>query len=219
METTELEVKNIEQEGLSMEAQVAAIVIRNDQDYQSAGALFTELKAKLKAAEPPLEEQVSRAHKMWKETRAWADGILKPWKNAYGQLGIKIGEWDMKVREKRRKEEEAARAKAEAEAKAKRDAEIAEAMKRKDKEAVKELKAAPVVAAPVTIKTPEPTKVQGLNTRYTWVLDRIANPTVVPKEFWVIDEKLIRDRIKSLGKNHGIPGVIAKEVPITSGRV
>ena len=211
--------KDIEQEGMNLEAQAAALVIRNDADYQLAGKCFTELKAKLKDAEPPLEEQVSRTHKTWRETRAWADKILDPWKNAYKTYGVKIGEWDMKVRLKRRKEEEAAEAKADAEARAKWDAEIAEAKKRNDKEAVAELKAAPIVAAPIAIKTQEPTKVQGLNTRYAWVLDRITNPTIVPDEFWVIDEKLIKDRIKSLGKNHGIPGVVAKEVPITSGRV
>ena len=152
------------------------------------------------------------------EIQKWRKDLIARFTGPKKTIAAKIGAYDFEIQEKRRKEAAAAQAKADKEAAERRAEEIAAAKKARDKEAVEALKAAPIVSVPVAPKTQEPTKVEGVSTRFEWRLESIFNPAALPREFLMPDERMIKARIKSLGGAHGIPGVKAVQVPIVSGR-
>lgn len=212
------DVKEIQDSGSMIESRAEMVEIVDDESNLAAQALLQEINKKIKIIEPILEEPVIEANRLHKRLRAWADGYLDPFYNAKRTVAGLIGAWDMEIQEKRRKEAVAAQAKADKEAREKRDREIEAAKKAKDKEAVQALKAAPLVPVPVAPKTQEASKAQGVNTRLKWVLDQVFSPALVPTEFKVINTAAINERIGRLGAAHGIPGVSAKQIPITSAR-
>lgn len=212
------DVKDIQESGSMIESRADMVEIVDDESNLSAQALLQEINKKIKVIEPVLEEPVVEANKLHKRLRAWADGYLNPFYNAKKSVAAKIGAWDMAIQEQRRREAAEADRKAREKAEKERQAQILAAKKAKDKEAVEALKSAPLEVKPVAPKTPEASKAQGVNVRYKWVLDQVFNPLIVPNEFKVINTTLLNDRIGRLGNAHGIPGVSAKQVPITSGR-
>lgn len=232
METTVLaekpEFQKIEKEGASLQEQANSFIIKDDESRAEAAEALKQINIRVSQVETLTESPWRSALNAYEEVQQWRKNLIAKFTGPKKTYAAKIGEWDLMIATKRRKEQEIADAKALKEANEKRQAEIAAAKKAKDKAAVEELKSAPVIPVAAAPKTQEPSKVSGVSTRFEWKLSSINGPKV-PAEFHVIVQKtdgtyvckcvdIIKDRIKSLGDNHGIPGVSAKQVPITSGR-
>lgn len=212
------EYKQIEKEANALQVKSEKIVIVDDLSRQEAAEHLKTCSAYMDRMEPIVDHPRKVAYSAYEEIRRWKDDLISRIKGPKTTISKKIGEWDLKIEEKRLREASIAEAKAREEAEKNRQAEIRAARKAKDAEAVQALKRAPVVVAPVVPKTAAPTRVEGVSTRFEWKLESIFNPSAVPCEFHEISERKIKERIKSLGGAHGIPGVKAVRVPIVSGR-
>jgi len=216
---TQPEYQKIEKEGNILQAKADALVIVDDESRTQAAEELKRVSLRVSQVEQLTESPWRSALNAYEEVQQWRKNLIARFTGPKKTYAAKIGEWDMKIAEKRRKEAELAEAKARALAEEQRRKEIEAAKKAKDKEAVAALKEAPLDIKPASPKTQAPTKVDGVSTRFEWKLDVIFNPNMLPREFLCPDEKKIKDRIKALGGAHGIPGVKAIQVPITSGRV
>jgi hypothetical protein len=216
---TKPEYKKIEAEGNALQVKANAIQIIDDDTRIEAAEALKSINIRVAQVEALTESPWRSALTAYEEVQAWRKDLIARFTGPKKTVASKIGEYDMKIAEKRRKEAEAAEAKARAEAEEQRRKEIEAARKAKDKEAMQALKEAPLVIAPAAPKTQEPTKVQGVSSRFEWRLKSIFNASAVPCEFHEISERKIKERIKSLGGGHGIPGVSAEQVPIVSGRI
>lgn len=212
------EFREAEQEGSELQLKAEAFIIIDDATRTEAAEELKRISLRVSQVEALTESPWRSALESYEAVQKWRRDLIARFLGPKKTYAKKIGDWDLAIEQKRRIEAAKAEEKARKDAEDVRRAEIAAAKKAGDKAAAKELQQAPIIPAAPVIKTPAPTKVGGVSTRFKWVLDVVYNPTIVPDEFWVIDESKIQDRIKSLGKNHGIPGVRAKEVPITSGR-
>lgn len=221
--TTEMmekpEFKKIEEKANALQVKADAIEIVDDESRRQAGEFLIEINTQLKVFQPIIDEPWRIAKDAKDRVQKWRDGLLARFMGPKQVTASKIGDYDMRIAEKRRKEAAALEEKARKQAQDARDAEIAAAKAAKDKEAVKALKEAPLFVQPAAPKTQAPSKVEGVSTRFEWKLDVIFNPSALPREFLMPDEKIIKARIKAMGSAHGIPGVRAVQVPIVSGRV
>jgi hypothetical protein len=214
------DTKDIEKQTVSLMTRVEALRITDDASYQEACELLLMIKTKQKQIEPILEEPVKLQHDAWKRTRAWADRFLSPVDTMRQILSRRIGEWDMKIREKRRREAEIAAEEARAKAERERAQEIKKAQKLGDRETVSNLKAAPVVPVSVAPKTPEPAKIAGVTTIYKWDFE-VVDVNKLDRQFLMANEKAIRklvDGLQGSAQNVLGPGVRVFERPVTSGR-
>lgn len=214
------DTKQIEKETSSLMARVESLRITDDTTYQEACELLILIKTKQKQIEPILEEPVKIQHDSWKKTRAWADRFLSPIDAMRQILARRIGEWDMKIREKRRREAEIAAEEARAKAERERTQQIKQAQKLGDKETVSNLKAAPIVPVSVAPKTPEPAKIAGVTTTYKWDFE-VVDENKLDRQFLTANKPTIRKLVDGLGGNAQNvlgPGVRVFERPMTSGR-
>jgi hypothetical protein len=147
------DVKGIVEETSAAERIAKEIVIDSRESYQRAENLvvaWRALEKKIDATFDPIINSLVATTKIVREKR---DENKVPIQRARGIIDPRMVAWDRE--EKRRQDEERQKREAEARriAEEARAAEIAEAKKRKDREAVKELKSAPLnvptVAAPV----------------------------------------------------------------------
>lgn len=212
------EFKQIEKEANNLQVKSDKIQIVDDQTRQEAAKHLVVCSTYIARMEPVIDRPRSIAYEAYLEIQNWKKGVMDRIIGPKETIAAKIGAWDFSIQEKRREEARRDEEKARARAQAERVAEIAAARKAKDDEAVKALKDAPVIVVPTAPKTQEPTKVQGVSTRFEWRLESVFNPAALPREFLMPDERAIKARIKSLGGSHGIPGVKAVQVPIVSGR-
>lgn len=214
------DTKQIEKETSSLMTRVELVKITDDASYQEACELLLLVKTKQKQIEPIIEEPVKIQHEAWKRTRAWADRYLSPIETMRQILARRIGDWDMKIREKRRKEAEIAAEDARAKAERERAQQIKQAQKLGDKETVQNLKAAPIVPVAVAPKTPEPAKIGGITTTYKWDFE-IIDENKLDRQFMTANKPSIRKLVDGMGGNaQNIlgPGVRVFERAVTSGR-
>lgn len=212
------EFKKLEKEGTDFQLKASALVITSDTERSAAAEFLKVLSNRVGQVEALTMGPWRSALTAYEEIQQWRKGLIEKFSGPKKTVAGLIGQWDLKIAEKRRKEDEAADAKARAIAEEQRRKEIEAAKKAKDKEAVQALKQAPLVVAPSAPRTQEPTKVKDVSSRFEWKLDSVYNPAAVPCEFHEISERKIKDRIKSMGGAHGIPGVRAIQVPIVSSR-
>lgn len=202
-----------------LQSRADAIEVTDDESRTEAANLLKECAAYADQLAPVVDPPWRIALDAYEKIQQWRKDIMDRVTKPKKTVAAKIGAYDFAVEEKRRREAAIAEAKARADAEKKRQAEIAAAKAAKDREAVKALQNAPLVVTPAAPRTQAPTKIPGVSTRMEWKLDVIFNPAALPREFLVPDVGAIKARIKSLGANHGIPGVKAVQVPITSGRL
>ena len=152
-------------------------------------AFFSPLKKAAKAAHTALCDREKEILKVPLQ----ADEIVKKTANTWKA-------------EQKRKEEELLRLEQERlrlEAERQRKEEIAALKALGAKDAIKYLKAAPIVVEKAAI---EPTfqKVAGTRNRTEWHFE-IVNKTLVPDQFWMIDERAVREYVKAM-REKALPG-------------
>lgn len=220
--TTEIatnpEFQKLEKEGMELQARADAFIITDDLTRQQAAEELKGINSRIPMVEALTETPWREAMNSYDKIQKWRKGLIDRFLNPKKTYAAKIGEWDLTIQQKRQKESAAAQAKADAKARAQREADIAAAKARKDKEAVQALKEAPIAVAPAVVKTQEPTKVQGVGTRFKWVVDQIFDPNQIQRRWLVPDRQNIEKHVAATGAAHGISGITVKQVPIVSAR-
>jgi hypothetical protein len=199
---------------------------RNFQVVSVADAESFELGARnlreLKTLEDDVEETEKSATRPMLQALNTVRGWFKPMREHLkraetaqrANLARYKTEQDRLEREQRHKAEEIARKERE---ELDRKAAEAEAKGRHGRAEVLRERAEAVVAAPPPPS--EAPKAAGLANRVVWKFE-IVDRSVIPDEFYVIDEKRIADRVKSLKGDTNIPGVrVWNEADFSARRV
>ena len=152
-------------------------------------AFFSPLKKAAKAAHTALCDREKEILKVPLQADEIVKGTANKWK----------AEQKRKDEEALRIEQERLRIKAEAD----RKEELATLKALGAKDAVKVLKATPVVVAQAEV-APVFQKVAGTRNRTEWHFE-ITDKNLVPKQFWAIDERAVREYVKAM-REKAIPG-------------
>lgn len=193
------------------------LTIASPEEYEHAGAFLVEIKGVGKNLLERFRDPCSKAQAAWKAMVAMRDEALKPFETAETIIKQKMGKYQFDIEEKRRKEREKAEALARQQAEEERKRQIAEAKKLGDREAVENLKQAPLEVAAVAPKTQEAPKVGGVSFRKVWKVQSV-NAAKLPLRYLMPDMKAIDQVVRGLGAKHGIPGVVVIEETVTSVR-
>lgn len=202
-----------ERSGGLLVSQANEVVVTNLDDREHAGMFLNQINATIKAIEMEFDGSdetpgpVALAYRAWKSGVSLRDRALASFKAAKSIIDGKIKRFEYETEQKRiaeaRKAEAIARQKAEEE----RARAIAEAKKLGDREAVDNLKEAPISVVAAAPKTPEIPKTEGMRrSAPVWDFD-ITDENKIPARFKMVDEKAIRAIVNQLGPKHGIPGI------------
>lgn len=194
-------------------AQANEVVVTNNDEREVAGAFLSEISGKIKLIEMEFDGTedspgpTKKAHAAWKSMVSLRDKALLSFKSAKEIISRKIQKFEYDVEQARleenRRNELVARKKAEDD----RKREIEAAKASGDKEAAKALKTAPLSVQTAPVSVPEVPKVAGMR-RSAPVWDfQIVDAAKLPRKYLMPDEKAIRNIVKALGQEHGIPGV------------
>lgn len=202
--------KQLEQSAVATVEKINALTVRNNDENALATQLLKDNKNLQKEVHDTFDPICDKAHKAWKEAVAQRDKFLSPLVAAERQVKQKISDFllaerrkqeeeQRKLDEARRREEEKERAKLEAraqKAEAKGNEEKAEELRQKKEE----------VFIPAAIVESTVEKVNGQSSRIDYDF-RIVDEKLIPREYLVVDEKRIRQTIKTFGKDAKIPGI------------
>jgi hypothetical protein len=202
--TTQVAVLEVEKKALTMVDRAKALTISNNEECKSADDFCIGLKE--------LEKQIIEHHKDIKE-KAWATHkaavaaetralvpVLEARKIAKG----KMAEWLESEEKKRRAEED--RLRKEAQKKADDDALKAaeEAERNGDKKTAAAILETPVEAAPVVLPKTTPKVSTIIQERW---FARVDNPSLIPDEYWIVDESKLGALARATKGSLKIPGV------------
>lgn len=202
-----------EHAGSLLVQQAKEVVVTCNDEREVAAAFVAEIDSKIKGIKMQFDgsEQtpgpVLLAYRAWKSGVALRDRALLSFVEARTIVVGVVKRFEFQVEQDRiaesRKAEAAARKKAEEE----RERAILEAKKLGDREAVKNLKEAPISVPAVAPITPEVTKAAGLrrsSPEWDW---EVANADKIPCKYHMLNDKAISAQVKALGPKHGIPGI------------
>lgn len=185
-----------EKKALETQEDAKKIKVRSAMSYAAAAEFVLAVKERERSINDLFEVHVKNAHKAHKDLTEARGKLLKPLESARKTVEAMMSDYD---REQRR----LAQAKADEDARLQREQEIAEAKKRRDKEAVKELQAAPIISTPAFIPTPQ---VAGIVSKPI-VKYRIVDESKIPRAFLMIDDSKIKAFIKQNGSAGSISGI------------
>lgn len=184
--------------------QATALKVVTADQYEAATDTLKTVKSRWAAIEAervkikkPIDDAAKAVQNLFRvplETLASAEQVIK------GKLALYLKAQEQAAREAQAKLDEAARK--QREALEVRAAKAEESGKVEKAEALQQ-QAAAVVAPIVTVAAP---KVTGLATKKVWKY-RIVNPTLVPDEYWVIDESKLSKVTQALKADTNIPGI------------
>src|SRR5271166_834007 len=180
-----------------------AITVTSQEDFELAVEFGKSVSKFIKNVETffsPLKKTAKAAHaalcdreKEILKVPLQADEIVKRTANAWKA--------DQKRKDEERLRVEQERLRVEAEKARKEELATLRALGAKD--AVKVLKATPVIAAQAEV-TPVFQKVAGTRNRTEWHFE-ITDKNLVPDQYWIIDERAVREIVKAL-REKAIPG-------------
>lgn len=204
-------------EAAAMVKTAQELTIKNQHDYDYATELLVQYKSAGKRVWDALNDPCKKIMAALDSARNIRDIGFNPFKVSEGMIKTKMEDHVAKIERKRMEEQAKADEKARQKAAAERQAQIEEAKKRKDKEALENLKKAPLEVAPAIIKTPEVVQGKGVSMRKVWKVANVDR-ALLPQKYLMPDIKAIEATVKGLGALHGIPGVSVVEETITSAR-
>lgn len=190
-----------------LENEARALEITDNESYEKAAAFKLALKARREEIMARPLQKKKDANGVWKFLSDICNMIQRPFDQAEAIVDVKMIDFRREIERKRQEEARKAEAKAQAEAKKKREEEIARAKEIGDREAARNLKAAPLHVEAVAPKTPEAPKIQGMPTRKIWKFDIDINK--LDRRYLIADTATIGKIVRALGAKHGIAGVSA----------
>ena len=228
------QVTALEQQSTSLTTDALALVVTDHASYESAGEFLRAIATYIRRVGDVLDPIVEANHRAHKVAVAQRDALLKPAMGAKRVLGDRMAAWDQTQAEQRRAAEQVAQRerqrleraayeqaegeqrRLQAEAEDRRLAEAAAMEARGDGAAAVRLLDAPlpvptVAPAPVFVPAPvppAPPKAEGVSYREVYEFE-VVDAALVPREYWMIDEKKIGGVVRALRAATHIPGVRA----------
>lgn len=210
------QLAQIEEQSTDVIARAESITIATGSEYAAATGFLKDIKALNHAIQASFNPIVDKAHKVHKEAIAQRNKHLDPVKNAERivkrKVAIYAGELEAaRKKEQARLEEEARKEREKAMQEALEASEMAEELKAKgeDAHAVEiQQEAMKMAEAAVEIEAPKvkAEKVQGVSFRDKWEIE-IIDPSVVPRQWCIPDEKAILQFVKATKGKQSIEGV------------
>ena len=213
----EVVTKEIEQQGGVLVAQAQGITVRNAETFQQAGVFLRTIAGYLKRVAEVFDPVVEAAHKAHKVAVEQRKKMAEPAQTAERLVKAAMGAYETAERER------AAKAQREADAERRRleDEErlhLASVLETQGKAKEAEL----ALTAPVAVRVPPSPVVvmpraEGVSFREDWDFE-IEDALLIPREYLIPDEKLIRATVKAQKAETKIPGIKAVPRTITSVR-
>lgn len=209
--------QDLEKQALALLAEAKTIQIADDLQYATTGLFLTRCAEERKARKAFFEPDIAKANALHKSLTAKLRQALEPIENAEAVANR------LRTEYRARKEQEAALELAKANAAAQKAADdlklsaavgLEQEGKRQEAE---DVLSAPLAAVPVAAAASAPPKTDGLVLRGSWVVEAIDREAL-PKIYMVPNEKKIGGVVKSMGKDHNIPGVSVRWVEKEFGR-
>lgn len=194
----------LSQEIAALQAEAAAIVVRDEATQAAAWEFSTRLKAHLAAVDAAFDPTIAAAHKAHKEALAAKKRYCNVPETLMRSVNAKIATYQADQRRVREAEErrlsDLARKQAE-----ERQLEVALDLERQGRiDESANVLATPV--APLAVQLPPVAKPQGARMRTDWKF-RITDPAALPREYLVPDEVKIGGVVRALKSATSIPGV------------
>ncbi len=202
-----------ERNGNLLISQANQIAVSNNEDREVAAAFVVEIRETIQRIEAEFNGTednpgpVSLAHKAWKSGVALRDRALKSFITAKGMIEAKIKRYEYDIEQKRQEEARKAEALARKKAEELRAQQISEAKKTGDREAVQNLKDAPLTVFAAAPKTQEVPKVEGLRRSAPVWKWRVTNEALIPRKYLMIDDTNISGTVRAQGAKACIPGI------------
>ena len=213
------EIQSFKQDGMSLieQARQIANAIADTPTLQRAADMMLEAKRRVKIIEQRFKEPKRAAKLAHTEICNMETELCEP----YTRVEIEIikpamAAFESEQGKKRRAEEEKQMAEARKKAEDERLAAAAELEKSGEKEVANQLMEAPVEVAPVVM--PKVETPSGISYRTVWKY-RIVNASLIPREYYVLDERRIQQRVNSLKGDANIPGIKIYTEKQVNGRV
>lgn len=190
--TTELAVAREKVKG--MQAMIDASPVTNDEELGGVADKIKNVKMLLKFIEEKKEKFTEPAKAIIAEAKETYDPLIKECRNAEIVLKDRAGKY-MLAKEKKQEKDQ------------KKIADRVERGTMKTETAVKKLEAMPEV--PNTVRTNQGSALRMAKRKVA----KITDPSLIPDEFWVIDEVRVRREALEREKNNlpQIPGVVISE--------
>lgn len=187
MDTQDKKLAEIKKDTQSMSNKVSKLTITNEKNVLNATELLTQIKARAKRIEEIRLGYTKPLNDSLRKINADFKGALKPLSEMEGNIKRAIIDYRAEIERKRQAEED--RLRKEAEAKAKAEA------KKKKISVKKVLENTPM---PIVEKQDKTIASKSGSVKARMVTKfRIVDENKVPKKYWVIDEKLIRDDVRN----------------------
>lgn len=206
-ELAALETEELEQEIAPVLAQANAITVNSAESYESAIHFLQAVKAAQKKVVEFWGPIKKAAHEAWKRTTAGEQQMLSPLEGAERAVKQKAGAYQAEEERKRVAEERRLQAIADEQARKERERLEKEAARLKTPEKQQErLEQAAMVAAPVISVAKSVPQVKGVTMKTVWKA-RVLDPSAVPREFLMVNEKALDAFAKSTKGNVPVSGV------------
>lgn len=201
------DTKELSQQGHAIVTRADAIVVDSAGTWSDAGEFLRSIKTVRKRIDDTFRVPIEQAHLTHKSMIAARNEHDNPLKAAESTVKHKMGVYKAIEARERAAEEARLRAEAQKHAEEQRLAEASRLEAEGRKEQADAVIAAPVVVAPVVLRTQAPAN-EGVSTRKLWKF-RIPDPLLVPREWCEPAEKTIGAYVRTQGAGAvgRIPGV------------
>lgn len=195
---------SLEERVQAVERYAKSVTVANDDDFDLAALVLTNLKRWEKEAKEFMGPVVKAAHDAHKEAKAKENALVMPLRNALIMIGEVMGKYQ-EACERERVAQQAAMQAAEQE---ELDTETLDRATQLEEQGLKAEAKAVLAAAPkAQVKLPSyAAKAKGTQTRRTWKFE-IVDASLIPREYLVPDEKKIGAVVRALKDSACIYGV------------
>lgn len=203
--------------GNPMVARAEAFVVADAGAYKKAGEVALEIKRVGDAIFEVFDDPCKDAHKLHKKLTGLRSKLHTPFVTAYKLLTGKMGTWRTDEEARVRREQEAAEF--ERQAAAAKQAREAEELRQAKMPEAAEAMVADTPPPPAPVIRSEVPKVKGISARKTWKYT-VVDGTAVKRAFLILNEPLIRDIVKRMGKQaeEQVGGIKVEEDTVMAGR-
>lgn len=224
MESQELtvvapDIQAVVASGVALLQKVKKLKVVDEKTFKEGGDLLTAIRAQRLTFEPGMDKKCEEAHGIHRFMTQLRAKALAPYLEGEQEVKRGLGNYQFQQEEKRREEAARLARKAQIEAEEKRKVEIEAARRAKDAEAVRELKAAPIIPEVPMPKTQEPPKLPGTSFRTIWKF-KIVEESKIPRSYLMPNETAIGATVRALGDKSAIPGItVYREQVVSKGGV
>jgi len=180
-------------------AQVDALKIKTQENYEVAAAYRKQNKQLIKQVEETFGPIASKQYAAWKETKKQEKKYLDPLKARELVLQRAMDEWVEEVKRQAAEEERA------------HQVVLAESRGEPKKE-IARIKRTPLSEIPVGI--PASLRTPGTSILEEWYYE-VIDKAKVPEEYKVLNHKMIQDVVNAMKTQTKIPGIVVKQRPKT----